>query len=84
MNRMILKSQVGTDGVLHVDVAVGISEAGRNVQITIDPENVPPSPHQDYQRFLDETAGAWQGDFVRPDQGAFEDGTHSDEVHSNA
>ncbi len=34
MNRMILKSRVGTDGVLHVDIPIGVAEAGREVQIT--------------------------------------------------
>jgi hypothetical protein len=73
MNRMILKSRVGTDGVLHVNIPIGTAEAGRQVQITIEPESVPSKSKQEYWDFLDSTAGAWQGDFERPDQGQFEE-----------
>lgn len=73
MNRMIVKSRVGADGVLHVDVPLGTDEAGREVLITIEPESVPSKTQQEYWDFLDSTAGAWQGEFERPDQGQFEE-----------
>ena len=38
MTRTIIKSQIGTDGVLHLDIPMGVSEAGRQVQITIEPD----------------------------------------------
>ena len=72
MNRMSVKSRVGTDGVLQVNIPIGAAEAGRDVQITIEPDNAPSKTQQEYWDFLDSTAGAWQGDFERPDQGQFE------------
>lgn len=72
MNRMIVKSRVGTDGVLHVDIPIGATEAGREVQITIEPQASMSRTQQEYLDFLDATAGAWQGDFERPDQGQFD------------
>jgi hypothetical protein len=72
MNRMIVKSQVGKDGVLHVDIPIGEADAGRDVQITIEPDGAATTSREAYLRFLDETAGAWQGEFERPEQGEFE------------
>lgn len=73
MNRTVVKTQIGADGVLHLDIPFGAAEAGRSVQIVIDPE-VQPSPNpKAYLDFLDETAGAWQGEFERPPQGEFEE-----------
>ena len=71
MNRMIVRSHVGTDGMLHLDIPVGATEAGRQVQITIEPD-ANTKTQQEYWDFLDATAGAWQGDFERPDQGEYE------------
>lgn len=73
MNRMILKSRVGTDGVLHVDIPIGAAEAGREVQITVEPDGAPSKTQREYWDFLAATAGAWQGGFERPDQGQFEE-----------
>lgn len=73
MKRMVLKSKVGTDGVLHVDIPIGEAEAGQEVQIIVEPNGVPSKTKQEYDDFLDSTAGAWQGDFERPDQGQFEE-----------
>ena len=65
MTRIVLKSKVGADGVLHLTVPVGREEADREVQVTIDPAP-PAKPTQEYLDFLEATAGAWQGDFERP------------------
>jgi hypothetical protein len=73
MNRMIVKSRIGTDGVLHVDIPIGAAEAGQEVQIIIEPETHRSKTQQEYWDFLDSTAGAWQGDFERPDQGQLEE-----------
>ena len=71
MNRMIVRSHIGTDGMLHLDIPVGTTEAGRQVQITIE-LGANTKTQQEYWDFLDATAGAWQGDFERPDQGEYE------------
>ncbi len=47
MNRMVLKSKVGTDGVLHVDIPIGEAEAGQEVQIIVEPNGVPSKTKQE-------------------------------------
>jgi hypothetical protein len=72
MQRLIVKSRVGADGVLRVTVPVGAAEADREVQLIIEPLSSAVKSRQDYLDFLAATAGAWQGDFERPDQGEYE------------
>jgi hypothetical protein len=36
MNRMVVKSKVGSDGVLHLALPVGVDEADKEVQITVE------------------------------------------------
>jgi hypothetical protein len=71
MTRMILSARVGADGVLHVPL--GEAEANREVRVTIEPASaLAPQSHREYLDFLKATAGAWQGDFERPDLGPYE------------
>ena len=72
MNRMIVKSHVGADGVLKVIVPVGMADANREVEVTIEPLPRAAKSGQEYLDFLRATAGAWQGDFQRPEQGEWE------------
>jgi hypothetical protein len=66
MNRIVLKSMVGADGVLQLTVAVGVAEADQEVRVTIESE--PSASQQEYLGFVERTAGAWQRDFdVRGD-----------------
>ncbi len=58
MQRLIVKSRVGADGVLRVTVPVGKAEADTEVQLTIEPVNTTGNVHQDYLGFLKTTAGA--------------------------
>lgn len=37
MNRMVVTSKVGSDGVLHLALPVGLEEADKEVQITVEP-----------------------------------------------
>jgi hypothetical protein len=69
MTRMTLNARVGADGVLHVPL--GQAEANREVRVTIEP-TASPAANSDYLDFLKRTAGAWQGDFERPEQGSYE------------
>ncbi|MBI2804250.1 MAG: hypothetical protein HYX68_04605 [Planctomycetes bacterium] len=73
MNRMIVKSRIGSDGNLHLNVPIGPDDAGRVVRIIIEPENGKTKTQQEYLDFINATAGAWQGDFERPEQGEFEE-----------
>jgi hypothetical protein len=77
MNRIVLHSRVGADGVLHLVVPLGAAEADREVEVTIDPVGPLPMTQEEWRQFLLETAGAWQGEFERPEQGEYE---HRDEL----
>lgn len=74
MNRMVVHSRVGADGVLHLKVPIGKDNADREVEVTIqaaEPKGTA-STQEDWRKFVLETAGAWQGDLERPEQGAYE------------
>jgi hypothetical protein len=74
MTQIELKSRVGPDGVLALNVPVGTQDANREVIVTVRPSPTPPKMTRDeWLQFIKETAGAWQGEpFERPDQGEFE------------
>ena len=72
MDRMTLFSRVGPDGVLHVHVPVGTADANRSVQLTIEPAAEVANANGDYQRWLENLSGRWEGEFVRRDEGPFE------------
>lgn len=70
MNR-IFHSRIGDDGVLKFDVPLGIPAAGQDVRVTV--ESVKKAQTiSEWKQWVAATAGAWQGDFERPDQGTFE------------
>jgi hypothetical protein len=75
MDRMVVKSTVSDDGVLHLALPVGIAEANREVQVTVEPvpasPSPPPSPEQ-WREMVLATSGKWRGDFERPAQGEYE------------
>lgn len=74
MDRIVLKSKVSRDGVLHLDVAVGSEDADRMVQVTIEPSTAAADwSREEWEAWVDSMAGSWQGDFERPPQGEFED-----------
>jgi hypothetical protein len=70
VNRIVVKSRVGSDGMLELTLPVGMADADREVVVTVEPVGVP-TPDEWRQRIL-ETAGKWQGEFERPDQGEYE------------
>lgn len=73
MNRIVLRSRVGVDGVLHLDVPVGEGDADREVQVTIEPFSPPPMTQQEWQDFVRSTAGSiTDPSFTRPEQGEYE------------
>jgi hypothetical protein len=72
MNRIVVKSRVDNNGVLQLTVPVGPADAGQEVQVTVEPAGPPAlSPDEWRQRVL-ETAGKWQGELERPEQGEYE------------
>jgi len=73
MNRMVMKSTVSSDGVLHLSLPLGIEEANKDVQVTVEPVTPAPMSQEEWQRFIMSTAGKWQGDLERPPQGKYEE-----------
>jgi hypothetical protein len=75
MNRMVLHSRVGPDGVLHIIVPIGKEYADREVQVTIDPVSVGPTSMtaEEWRDFVLTTAGSIPDpSFVRHEQGEYE------------
>ena len=72
MDRIVLKSRVGSNGILQLSVPMGVADADREVQVTVEPIKTPLSQEEWARRVL-ENAGTWQGDFERPEQGEYEE-----------
>jgi len=75
MHRIVVHSRVGADGVLQLAVPIGVTEADREVEVTIEPaapEREEWAEREEWEQFVRETAGAWEGDLVRPEQGDYE------------
>jgi len=77
MTRIELRTRIGPDGVLTLNVPAGLSEANREVKVIVEPadvlvgKNAKMTP-EEWARFVYETAGAWKGDLERPEQGVLE------------
>jgi hypothetical protein len=72
MNRIVVTSRVGSDGILQLALPVGHADANREVRITVEPVGPPAASPDEWRRRVLETAGKWQGEFERPEQGTYE------------
>ncbi len=73
MNRVVIQSRVGADGILQLNVPIGKAEADREVQVTIDPVGLPRMTEQEWRDFVSSTAGSiTDPSFVRAEQGEYE------------
>jgi hypothetical protein len=72
MNRIVVKSRVGSNGVLQLTLPLGSADADREVQITVEPVGPPALSPDEWRRGILETAGKWQGEFEWPEQGEYE------------
>jgi hypothetical protein len=71
---MIFKSRVGNDGVLHVLLPLGASEANHDVQVTVESTAAPTMTHDEWREWVEGMAGRIADtSFCRPEQGEFED-----------
>ena len=70
---MVVRSRVDHDGVLRVTVPIGVAEADREMQVTIEP--LPPKADEqaEYVAWLRSLAGSWKGEFETMPQGEFEE-----------
>jgi hypothetical protein len=59
MNRMVVKSKVGSDGVLHLALPLGVEEANKEVLITVDLATPKKEMTQEeWEAWIDATAGS--------------------------
>jgi hypothetical protein len=72
MNRIVVKSRVGSNGILQLALSVGPADADREVQIPVEPVGPPALSSDEWRQRILETAGKWQGELERPEQGAYE------------
>lgn len=73
MNRTVVKSRIGADGVLRVTLPLGAQEADQEVQVTVEPLTAKAVPDAAWAVWVESMAGSWQGDFERPPQGQAEE-----------
>jgi hypothetical protein len=72
MTPVTVERQVGADGVLHLDLPLGVAEAGRTVQVAVTPIP-PPMTQAEWAAWVDSMAGSWHGDFEEPPDLPFEE-----------
>jgi hypothetical protein len=73
VSRFEMLSKVGPDGVLRLNVPLPAMDAGREVRVTVEPSLPEAMTQEDWQAGVLRLAGAWQGEFARPDPGALEE-----------
>jgi hypothetical protein len=72
MNRIVVKSGVGSNGTLQLTLPLDLAEADREVQITVEPVGASALSPEEWRQGVLETAGKWLGEFERPEQGEYE------------
>jgi hypothetical protein len=75
MNKVIVTSQVGADGVLHVTVPLKPEDANKTVRVTVEPLDetttpaTRPTTREEWLKFIEKTAGSiTDPTFGRPPQ----------------
>src|SRR5437868_6948316 len=63
MKRMVVKSKLSRDGVLHLTLPVGLEEAEKEVQVTVEPVAAATVSQEAWRQAILATAGKWQGEF---------------------
>jgi hypothetical protein len=75
MNRVVVNSKVGSDGVLHLALPVGVEEADKEVRITVEP--IPPTARmtqEEWAAWVESMAGSISDPtFERPPQPGLEE-----------
>lgn len=74
MQRVVVDTKVGFDGIVHLAVSVGADAANRDVRVTVEPIAAGLLSSKDWQDFVWATAGSVTDEsFERPPQGMFEE-----------
>ncbi len=70
----LAQSKVDSNGVLQLTLPVGLYDAGREVQITIEPVGPPAMSQEEWREFVRRTAGSiTDPTFRRHEQGEYEE-----------
>ncbi|MBD2415661.1 hypothetical protein FACHB389_31175 [Nostoc calcicola FACHB-389] len=78
MHSIKLKKRVGADGVLHLDIPLGITDKEVEIMVIYQPLETPTQLKTPEQRgwmpgFFEEVIGGWVGEpLERPEQGDYE------------
>jgi hypothetical protein len=74
LNRLVITSTVGSDGVLRLAVPLGVAAAHQDVRITIEPAaHRRPMTQEEWRSFVMSTAGSIPDPtFIRHEQGDYE------------
>lgn len=73
MNPIIVKSKVGSDGVLHLDLSLGVEDAERDVVVTVEPAR-PEMTQEEWRAWVESMAGSiTDPNFERPPQLPYEE-----------
>lgn len=73
MDRIVLKSRVGSNGILELTVPVGAADADREVQATVEAVGVDKLSQEEWRQRTMELAGSWEGNFERPEHGELQE-----------
>lgn len=84
MQTLTLKSHVGEDGILHLEVPIGLQnqsveivlvvQSVPSVELNVAEDNAQPETAATLDTFFAKTAGAWEGPaLVREPQGEYEE-----------
>lgn len=72
MNRIVVNTKLDSEGVLHLALPIGAADADRAVRIIVEPTSSVSLSQEEWRQRILQTAGKWQGEWQRPEQGNYE------------
>lgn len=66
MTTVVVNSRADANGVLHLELPLGSAAAGEDLTVTVEQTKRAMTP-EEWRKFVDDTAGKWQGDFETRD-----------------
>ncbi len=78
MRSILIKSRVGDDGRLHLDVPSDLAGTEVEVMVIVQPDNPPSTGQLAWSHdFFESVVGGWQGDLLRREsEGEYENRYH--------
>lgn len=74
MTRLVVQAKVGRDGILHLELPVGLAEAEQLVRVTVEPAGPQAFSPDGWRNFIQSTAGSIDDPtFERGAQGDYEE-----------